>query len=305
MKNFISFPGLGIGEFSVKEVAFNLFGRDIAWYGVIITIGIILAVTYVMKRSKYEGIKEDDILDFAIFVIPLAIIGARLFYVLTSLDKYKTFYDVIAIWEGGLAIYGAVITGALVVLCVCLVKKIKILKMFDLACPAVMIGQIIGRWGNFVNAEAFGRETDIFIRMGIRPEWSNVAMYVHPTFLYESLWNLLGFLLINAYYKKKKYHGEIFFMYISMYGIGRFFIEGLRTDSLYVGDFRISQVIGIVSFIVGVTFLLLFYFKKARGAQPILEIEGTVNPKTEKKTEKVNVINDVEKMEEDENGKDN
>ena len=296
MKNYISFPGLGIDEFSVKEVAFSIFGRNVAWYGIIITVGIILAVSYVMNRAKYyEGVDEDDILDFAIFVIPIAIIGARAYYVLTSLDQYHSFKEMIAIWEGGLAIYGAVIGGALTALAVCLVKKIKILKMYDMLVPGVMIGQMIGRWGNFVNAEAYGGVTDIFIRMGIRTEYMTNAMYVHPTFLYESIWNLIGFLLINSYYKKKKYHGEIFFMYAAWYGFGRFLIEGLRTDSLYVGPFRISQVIGLVSFIVGAFFLVYFYFKKAKGADPILKKEGTIITKEEYK----------EKREEKKNGKNN
>ena len=277
MTNYLSFPGLGIEEFPVKEVAFSIFGRDVAWYGVIITVGIMLAVAYVLNRAKYyEGIKEDDIIDFALFVIPIAIIGARAYYVLTSLDQYDSFKEMIAIWEGGLAIYGAVIGGALTALVICLIKKIKILKMYDMLVPAVMIGQMIGRWGNFVNAEAHGGVTDIFIRMGIRTEYMTEAIYVHPTFLYESLWNFVGFLLINSYYKKKKYHGEIFFMYAAWYGFGRFLIEGLRTDSLYVGPFRISQVIGLVSFVAGVFFLVFLYFKKGRGAQPILETEGTV-----------------------------
>ncbi len=284
MTNYISFPGLGIDEFAVNEVAFSLFEKDIAWYGVIITFGIMLAVMYVMNRAKYyEGIKEDDILDFAIFVIPVAIIGARLYYVLTSLEQYDSFMEVIAIRKGGIAIYGAIIGGALATVVICCVKKIKILKMFDMLSPAVMIGQMIGRWGNFVNAEAHGGVTDIFLRMGIRTGYMSEAMYVHPTFLYESLWNLLGFLLINAYYKKKKYHGEIFLMYISWYGIGRFFIEGLRTDSLYVGSFRISQVIGLASFIVGACCLMVFYFKKARKAQPVLVTEGTLDLKKKNK----------------------
>jgi phosphatidylglycerol:prolipoprotein diacylglycerol transferase len=270
MTNYISFPGLGIEEIKIDKIAFSMFGRDVAWYGIIITVGIILASLYVMNRGKYEGVSQDDILDFAIFVIPIAVIGARAYYVLTRLDQYNTFGEMIAIWNGGLAIYGAIIGGALTALVVCLIKKIKILKMFDMLCPAVMIGQMIGRWGNFVNAEAHGGVTDIFIRMGIRGEYMSAPIYVHPTFLYESLWNLLGFLLINAYYKKKKYHGEIFFMYISWYGLGRFFIEGLRTDSLYVGPFRISQVIGLVSFIVGAAFLVYFYFNRVQGAEPIL-----------------------------------
>ncbi len=292
MNNYISFPGLGIEEFAVKEVAFSLFGRDVAWYGVIITVGIILASMYVLNRAKrYEGIKEDDILDLALYIIPISILGARLYYVLTSLEQYDTFMEMIAIWEGGLAIYGAVIAGALTALVFCLMKKIKIMKMYDMLVPAVMIGQIVGRWGNFVNAEAHGGVTDIFIRMGIRTENMAEAIYVHPTFLYESLWNLVGFLLINSYYKKKKYHGEIFFMYITWYGFGRFLIEGLRIDSLYVGPFRISQVIGLVSFIVGLAFLVLFRFKKER--KPILEKEGTIVSKKNKKGE------------EGKNGKDN
>ena len=282
MTNYISFPGLGIDEFPLKEVAFSLFGRDVAWYGVIITIGIILACSYVLNRAKYyEGIKEDDVLDLALYIIPLSIIGARLYYVLTSLEQYDSFMEMIAIWEGGLAIYGAVIGGALTALVFCLIKKIKVLKMYDMLVPAVMIGQIVGRWGNFVNAEAHGGVTDIFIRMGIRTEAMAEAVYVHPTFLYESLWNLIGFLLINAFYKKKQYHGQIFFMYMTWYGFGRFLIEGLRTDSLYVGPFRISQVIGLVSFVVGLAFLVLFYFKKER--QPILEKEGTIITKEEYK----------------------
>ena len=287
MENVISFPGLGIKDFTVKEIAFSLFGRNVAWYGIIITFGIILAVLYVMNRAKYEGIKEDDILDYAIFVIPIAIIGARVYYVLTSLDQYDTFGEAIAIWEGGLAIYGAIIFGALTALVVSLIKKINILKIFDMLCPAVMIGQMIGRWGNFVNVEAFGGPTKSIFRMcspevtsdflskGLvsfeqLEELTNGIIGAHPTFLYESIWSLVGFLLINAYYKKKKYHGEIFFMYISWYGFGRFLIEGLRTDSLYIGIFRISQVIGLVSFIVGISFLLVLYFKKAKGRKPIL-----------------------------------
>lgn len=281
MTNYISFPGIGIGEIKIDKIAFSMFGRDIAWYGIIITVGIILASLYVVNRGKYEGVSQDDILDFAIFVIPIAVIGARAYYVLTSLDQYDTFGEMIAIWNGGLAIYGAIIGGALTALVVCLIKKIKILKMFDMLSPAVMIGQMIGRWGNFVNAEAHGGVTDIFIRMGIRGEFMSTPIYVHPTFLYESLWNLLGFLLINAYYKKKKYHGEIFFMYISWYGLGRFFIEGLRTDSLYVGPFRISQVIGLASFVVGAVFLVYFYFNKCRGAQPILAKKGAANAGSE------------------------
>lgn len=258
MEHILSFPGLGIGEFKVSSVAFSLFGRNIAWYGIIVTLGIITAFCYSLYRSKFEKIKQDDVLDLAIFVIVFGVVGARLYYVLTKLEDYHSFGEMIAIWNGGLAIYGGIIAGGLAGFIVAKVKKIPFLKLFDMMAPGVMIAQSIGRWGNFVNAEAHGGETDIFCRMGIMSNSTGVMKYYHPTFLYESLWNLIGFILINAFYKKKKYNGQIFFMYMSWYGFGRFFIEGLRTDSLYVGPFRISQVVGIVSFVVGIVLMIVF-----------------------------------------------
>lgn len=264
--NTIYFPGLGIGPFTVNEIAFKLpFLKDhrgIAWYGIIITLGIILAVTYVMMHSKREGIKNDDVLDLAIFLIPGAVIGARLYYVIFY-GGYNTFLDIIAFWNGGLAIYGGIIAGALIVVAVSLFKKIKPLKMLDLIAPALLIGQAIGRWGNFVNAEAFGRETDVLWRMGILTDGMTKMKYYHPTFLYESLWNLIGFIIINLLYKKKKFDGQIFLMYITWYGFGRMLIEGLRTDSLYIGVFRISQVVGFICFVVG-SLLITLNLVKAR-----------------------------------------
>ena len=268
----ISFPGIGIDPFQISPVAFTVFGIEIRWYGIIITTGIILAVLYAFYRSKQEGIKEDDLLDMAIFAIPCAIIGARLYYVLTSLDEFDTFGEMIAIWNGGIAIYGAIIAGAITILCVCKYKKIKVMKAFDMAAPAVMIGQILGRWGNFFNGEAYGAEVLessplYFIRMGLAPNIKSYSVmhYFHPTFLYESLWNLIGFILINALYKKKKFDGQVFLMYITWYGFGRMFIEGLRTDSLYVGVFRISQVVGFACFVVG-SVLLIYNLTRARRA---------------------------------------
>ena len=268
----ISFPGIGIDAFQVSPVAFTLFGIEVRWYGIIITTGISLAVLYAFYRSKQEGICEDDLLDMAIFAIPCAIIGARAYYVLTSLKDFHSFREVIAIWEGGIAIYGAIIAGAITIYGVCRYKKIKVMKAFDMVSPAVMIGQILGRWGNFFNGEAYGAEVLessplYFIRMGLAPNIKSYSVmhYFHPTFLYESLWNLVGFIIINSLYKKKKFDGQVFLMYITWYGFGRMFIEGLRTDSLYVGVFRISQVVGFACFVVG-SILLIYNLAKARRA---------------------------------------
>ena len=260
--NHISFPGLKIKEFGVNPAAFELFGRPVMWYGVIISVGMILAVLYVLYRAKHnENIKTDDVFDFAIWAIPLGVIGARIYYVATKFEDYKadtpleTFKNCIAIWEGGIAIYGAIIGGALGLIIVSMLKKIKPLKVFDMVAPGVMIAQAVGRWGNFCNAEAYGSETTLPWRMGIRNDEHISTVFVHPTFLYESLWNILGFILINLFYKRKKYDGQILIMYLTWYGFGRMLIEGLRTDSLYVGSFRISQVIGFLCFFIGICFL--------------------------------------------------
>lgn len=264
--NTLSFPGLGIEPFEINRIAFTLFGRSIAWYGVIITFGIVLAVLYVMWRAKQNDIKSDDILDIALVTVPCGIVGARLYFVLTSLDHFDSFWDIFKIWEGGLAIYGGIIGGALGVLLMSYFKKISFFKLADMITPAVLIGQILGRWGNFFNVEAYGTETTLPWRMGIEHygEWT----YVHPTFLYESLWNTLGFVLINLFYgfKKEKTHkqydGQIFLMVFAWYGFGRMFIEGLRTDSLYVGPFRISQLVGAFCFLAGASLLLYHLFTK-------------------------------------------
>ena len=266
----MSFPGLGIPQFTVNPVVFSFGSIEVRWYGLIITLGIILALSYCAYRSKQEGISFDDLLDIALFTIPCSVIGARLYYVLTSLDQFHSFRDVIAIWEGGIAIYGAIIAGAITIFCVCRHKKIKPLKMLDVVAPAVMIGQILGRWGNFFNGEAYGSEVMeesflYFMRMGLVPniESATYMHYFHPTFFYESLWNLIGFIIIHCLYKKKRFDGQVLLMYLSWYGFGRMFIEGLRTDSLYVGVFRISQVVGFVCFVVG-SILLVVNLAKAR-----------------------------------------
>lgn len=277
----VAFPGLGIENFEVNPVAFTLFNKiEVRWYGIIITLGIILAFSYCAFRAKQEKISFDNLLDIAIFTVIFGIVGARLYYVLTSLDKYDSLYSMIAIWEGGLAIYGGLIAGALTIFLVCRYKKIKVMKMFDAVAPGVMIAQALGRWGNFFNGEAYGEEVIegsflYFIRMGLIPniESRTKMFYFHPTFLYESLWNITGFILINALYKKKKFDGQIFYMYIAWYGFGRMLIEGLRTDSLYVGVFRISQVVGFICFVVGSLMLTLNLLKSRRARLTALDYD--------------------------------
>ena len=267
----LSFPGINIDEFSVDPVAFRIGGLEVRWYGLIIVTAIILALGYCFMRAKYEGISSEDLIDMAIFSIIFSVIGARLYYVLMTLGDYDSFLDVISIWNGGIAIYGAIIAGAITIYVVCRVKKISFLRAFDMASPALMMAQAIGRWGNFFNGEAYGQvipeESPLyFIRMGITPNeipGSYGMAYVHPTFLYESLWNLIGFIIINALYKKKKFDGQVFLMYITWYGFGRMFIEALRIDSLYVGVFRISQVLAFACFVVG-SIILIYKLSKAR-----------------------------------------
>ena len=296
----VSFPGLGIGEISFNKVAFSLFGTiEVRWYGIIMVTGIILAFLYAYYRSKHEGISFDDLLDYAIFTVLSGIVGARLYYVITSGQKY-TFGEIFAIWNGGIAIYGAIIGGATALLCVSLYKKIKWQKAFDMVCPGVMIGQIVGRWGNFFNGEAYGESPAAdsllyFMRMELRHEdWMN-SYVCQPTFLYESLWNLVGFLIINALYKKKKYDGQVFLMYITWYGFGRMFIEGLRTDSLMVGSFRISQVVAFLCFIVGFA-LLVYLGVRASNRAKLAAAEGEVSAYGE-------MLNEENKTEEKEDPK--
>ena len=263
MSTTVSFPGLGIEEFSFDRVAFDLFGKPIYWYGVLIMLGIIAAFVHAYLRCKQEGIKADDILDVGLFTVVFGVIGARLYYVLTTLGErsYDSFLDVIAIWEGGLAIYGGIIAGSAAIVLTALYKKINPLKVTDTIAPGVGLAQAIGRWGNFMNGEAYGYEvaegSPLYpFRMGLISDYTGPEMgYYHPTFLYESLWNILGFVIITLLYRKKKFNGQVTLMYFAWYGFGRMFIEGLRTDSLYVGPFRISQLVGMVCFLAGTALL--------------------------------------------------
>ena len=287
MSTTVSFPGLGIEEFSVDRVAFDLFGKPVYWYGVIIMLGILAAFVHAWLRCKQEGVSTDDILDVGIFTVLFGVIGARLYYVLTTLKEYEydSFIDVIAVWEGGLAIYGGIIAGTAAIIATCLYKKLNPFKVTDTIAPGVGLAQAIGRWGNFMNGEAYGYEVaeGSFLyrfRMGLISDYTGADMkYYHPTFLYESLWNLVGFAIITLLYRKKKFNGQVTLMYFTWYGFGRMFIEGLRTDSLYVGPFRISQVIGLVCFLAGATLLTIGLVLSYKGKMPAwMQVSWAASP---------------------------
>ncbi len=268
----IAFPGLGIGEFELNRVFLKIGSFTVYWYGIIICIGIILGFAVAFMRMKKIGVTTDDLSDLILVCVPSAIIGARLYYVLAELDTYHSFYEMIAVWNGGLAIYGGVIAGILSFTLVCRHKKKPLLKMYDCAAPGLILGQIIGRWGNFFNAEAFGsassyeflgKEYDISALSARNPLRMTInGDAVHPTFLYESLWNLAGFILMNVFFKKKAFDGEVLLWYLAWYGLGRCFIEGLRTDSLTSGGIRISQLLALLCFGAGSIAIIVMRIKK-------------------------------------------
>ena len=257
----VTFPMLGDGfAFKVPEY-FYVFGLKLYWYGLIIAVGFILAYLYVNHRSKDFGLSQDDIIDALICAVPSAIVGARLYYVIFYFSKFQdNLWSIFNTRNGGLAIYGGII-GALVALIIfCRVKKKPFAPFFDIGGLGLLIGQAIGRWGNFFNREAFGSETSIFCRMGLT-DATGTTYYYHPTFLYESLWNLLGLLLLHLFSKsgKRRYDGQLFAMYVAWYGFGRMFIEGLRTDSLYLFEtgLRVSQVLAGASVVIALIYLAI------------------------------------------------
>ena len=255
----ISFPMLG-GLTLNPPSYFLLFGRPVYFYGVLIGLGFLLAINFCARRARRFGLKEEDVYDTAIWLIPCSILGARLYYVLFRLDYYLAHpNEFLAIHNGGLAIYGGVIAGAITVVLICRKKKIPVGAMLDNICYGLLIGQIIGRWGNFMNREAFGAETTVFCRMGLTAP-DGTTIYVHPTFLYESLWNL-GVLLFLLWFERtgrRRFDGHCVTLYFLLYGLGRFWIEGLRTDSLYLGNtgIRISQALSLVLVLLSGALLL-------------------------------------------------
>lgn len=276
--NTISFPALNI-EFPVYSTAFTLFGVEIKWYGIMIGIGLLLAIVYCFRKMKAVGLESDRATDAVFFGFVGAIIGARLYYVVMSWDSYKDdLSKIFSVRDGGLAIYGGLIGALLVGLIAAKIRKVKILPLLDLTGMGFLIGQAVGRWGNFFNHECFGSNTSLPWGMTsprIQASLQNNAykilsetgvnvdpsLPVHPCFLYESLWCLAGFLLLHFYFKHRKFDGELFFIYVGWYGLGRFFIEGLRTDSLMVGHLRISQLVAALSVIAAVVIIIAMRLK--------------------------------------------
>ena len=256
----ISFPELGL-EFDPPRM-FSIGPLSVHFYGLIIACGLILAVIYACRRSRQFGIKEDDIIDGVLWVTPFAILCARAYYCIFQWENYASNpISMLYIWEGGLAIYGGVLGAILGVIVLCRFKKIRLGAFLDLVALGFLIGQALGRWGNFFNREAFGAETESFLRMGLYNAFAAETTYHHPTFLYESLWNLTGFVILHFLSRKRQYDGQIALGYALWYGLGRAFIEGLRTDSLYWGPFRVSQVLAAVSCLAAAMVLLYLNFK--------------------------------------------
>ena len=244
----------------MNPVAFNLLGMEVRWYGIIISSAMIIGVLLAIRNGKKVGFIEDHIIDVSLLALPLAIIGARLYYVIFNLDLYKgDFLSMFNTRMGGMAIHGGIIGGILGGLIVCYKRKMNVLKVADIVAPSLILGQAIGRWGNFVNQEAHGGPTNL--------PWGIVVdgVNVHPTFLYESIWNMIIFVILLKIFKNKKFDGQMASIYLIGYSLGRLFIEGLRTDSLMFGSFRVAQLISLVMIIAGAFLYNLF---KTKGVNP-------------------------------------
>ena len=275
--NLLTFPRLGI-ELELNRVAFSVFGINIYWYGIIIATGIILGTVYALSRAKRFGVDPDRMIDVILWGGIASIVFARAYYVIFSWDYYKDHLDeIVKVWHGGLAIYGALIGAVLVGMLVAMIRRVKILPALDCAAGGFLLGQAIGRWGNFVNIEAFGSNTSLpwgmsgpkivdyltahQAQLAADHIWVYPEIPVHPTFFYESIWCLIGFLFLAWFTKRRRYDGQMILMYAAWYGLGRFFIEGLRTDSLMWGSVRVSQALAGILFVVSVAILAYMHYR--------------------------------------------
>ena len=285
----VSFPGLGINDLPVNRVAFSIGSFNVYWYGILIATGLLLAVLYAYRNADRYDVDRNKLIDCVIVGIVTSIIGARIYYVLFKWDYFSAHPgEIIDIRDGGIAIYGAIIGALAGGLIMAKIRKMKFLPILDITMTCFLIGQAIGRWGNFFNQEAFGTPTDNIFRM-VSENTGGVG--VHPCFLYESVWCALGFLFLFIFNRKfQKYHGQVFYLYLVWYGLERTIVEGLRTDSLYLPfqlfgqDIRVSQVLSAVLVIVGVI-LLIINRKKDDG------MKGRTFEKKDKKSKKERVKN--------------
>jgi len=248
---------------AIDPTAFSIGPIDIRWYGILITTGIILAFIVVQKEMVKRGMHPDFLTDLLIWAVPLSIISARIYYVIFSWETYKDHpVDVFKIWEGGIAIHGALIGAFLTTYFYTKRRGISFWKVVDIAVPGILIGQIIGRWGNFINQEAHGGPvSQSFLENTWIPDWIMNQMTIngvtyHPTFLYESLWNVVGLIIVLLLRRVRLKRGEMFFFYLTWYSIGRYFIEGMRTDSLYGGGLRAAQIVSIIAIIFAVSMFI-------------------------------------------------
>lgn len=282
----VSFPGLGL-NLTINRVAFSIGEFDIYWYAICIASGVILALTYAYFNAKRFNINVDKLIDCFIVGVITAILGARIYYVAFKWDYFSNHLDqVFNIRDGGIAIYGAIIGGLLGGCVVAKIHKMKLIPVLDLTMICFLIGQAVGRWGNFMNQEAYGTPTDSLFRM-VSEGTGGVA--VHPCFLYESLWCALGVLVLHIFSKKwQKYYGQVALLYMVWYGIERFFVEGLRTDSLYlpftIGNYepRVSQLLSLLIVITGV--VLLIVFRNRNDIKTKSVTENAVNKESDKET---------------------
>lgn len=232
----------------MDPVAFSIFGIEVAWYGILISLAVLIGVFLAMREAERLGLDEEILLDFLIWEVPLSIIGARIYYVIFEWDMYKNnLIEVFNVRNGGLAIHGAIITAIVVAIIFTKIRKINFWTIADICAPSLILGQSIGRWGNYINKEAHGGPTDL--PWGIMIE----GVKVHPTFLYESIWNFFIFLFLIWYSRnKQKVKGEVFLLYLALYSFIRVFIEGLRTDSLMMGGIRVAQLMSTIGIVIPV-----------------------------------------------------
>lgn len=245
----------------IPRIAISIGNMDIYWYAILITFAIVVGFIFAKINDGKYNVKFDEILDLSLFMLPISIICARAYYVLFNLNYYMSNpHEILNFRSGGIAIYGALIGAVITILIFCKFRKINTMDLMDYLAPIIPLGQAIGRWGNYINIEAYGRETTSFIRMQIVE--NGVTKFVHPTFLYESLGNFILFLLLLKISKNRKFKGQIVCVYFIGYSFIRFFIEGLRTDSLMLGSIRISQLLSAIIFIILLSIYITILIKK-------------------------------------------